>query len=173
MPHAARDAITTWADKLQMDWRRNDHLVKSATSDLVGRKVAQAPPCTSEFLVLLERLTRREGAEIGSKLFASPILLTVHASRRFSDAQRIATFTETDEVIHATLTACKVRKQHGLPRPFASLRKGFTNKGTWHLPIMDFHHAYYSAQHVLPTFTIPALNDKWVIEDFAPPHATI
>ena len=168
VPLAARSAITTWADTLQLDWRSNDNLVKSAIGDSVGRKVAQAPPFTLEFLILLERITENEEAEIGLKLFASAILLTVHASLRFSDIQRISTFTETDEVIHGTLTACKVRKQHGLPWPFASLRKGFTNKGTWHRPIMDFRNAYYSGQHVLPTFTIPTINDEWVIENFIP-----
>ena len=155
VPLAARSAITTWSDTLQMDWRCSDHLVKSAVMDLTCRKVAQAPPFPLKLLVRLEELVEDENKEIGLKLFASAILLTVHASLRFSDVQRMATFAETEEVIHGSLTACKVRKQHGLPWPLAALRKGFTNKGTWRWPVMDFHQAYYANQRVMPTFTIP------------------
>ena len=168
VPLAARSAITTWGDTLQMDWRCSDHLVKSAVLDLTSRKVAQAPPFPLNFLVRLEKLVEQEDMEIGLLLFASAILLTVHASLRFSDIQRISTFTETEDVIHGSLTACKVRKQHGLPWPFAALRMGFTNKRSWHRPIMDFRQAYYQNQRVLPTFTIPKINDAWVIEEFVP-----
>ena len=42
-PLAARAAISTWADPLQMDWKYNDRLVKSAMIDQESRKVAQAP----------------------------------------------------------------------------------------------------------------------------------
>ena len=87
VPPKARSAITTWADTLQIDWRTNDNLVKSAIVDVVGRKAAQAPPFPLGFLILLERLTENEEAEIGLKLFASAILLTVRASLRFIDIQ--------------------------------------------------------------------------------------
>ena len=168
VPLAARAAISTWAETLQMDWRYSDNLVRSAMIDREGRKVAQAPPFKLKFLLLLEELIENEDTKIGLKLFAAAILLTVHASLRFSDIQRMATFNETNEVIHGTLTACKVKKQHGLPWPFAALRKGFNNKGNWHRPILDFRQAYYSTQRVFPTFTIPLINDEWVIQSFEP-----
>ena len=168
VPLAARAAISTWAETLQMDWRYSDNLVKSAMTDQEGRKVAQAPPFKLKFLLLLEELIEDEDTRIGLKLFAAAILLTVHASLRFSDIQRMATFNETNDVIHGTLTACKVKKQHGLPWPFAALRKGFNNKGNWHRPILDFRQAYYSTQKVFPTFTIPLINDEWAIQSFEP-----
>ena len=34
------------------------------------------------------------------------------------------------------------------------------NVDVWLPPIMDFRHAYYSRQKVLPTFTIPVINDE-------------
>ena len=173
VPLAARAAISTWAETLQIDWKFNDNLVKSAMIDQESRKVAQAPPFRLEFLVKLEKITQDDNIEIGLKLFASAILLTVHDSLRFSDIQRIATFNETDDVIHGTLAACKVKKQHGLPWPFAAVRRGFLDSGVWHKPIMDFRHAYYSAQKVLPTFTIPIIDDEWAIQSFEPANYNI
>ena len=93
--------------------------------DQESRRAAQVPPFRLEFLAELEKLAQDDNVELGLKLFASDILLTVHAILRFSDIRRIATFSETHDVIHGTLAACKVKKKHGSTRPFAAVRRGF------------------------------------------------
>ena len=113
--------MSTWSGKLKLDWDCAGRLIRSDVTDL-SRMIEQDPPFSLEFLIKPECLSGQENDEIGLRLFASEILLTVHDSLRFSDKQRIATQEESDSVLYGTLEACKVRRQHGLQWPFASLK---------------------------------------------------
>ena len=65
--------------------------------------------------------------EVAVKLFSLPMLLSLHASLRFGDVQRVAKFSVSDAVMHGALTAREGKMQHGLPLPCASLGSGFSN----------------------------------------------
>ena len=84
-PLAANAAVSEREDAFKIDWGCTDRLVTSATADLPTRKIAQAPPYSSQFLTTMGRAVASERFDIGVRLFAPSILHTVRACLRCSD----------------------------------------------------------------------------------------
>ena len=123
-PLPAKEALSAFPDALNLGWNCAKHLTKSATADLSSRKVPHAPMYSLEFLVSLYHLVGHENVEVGMRLSASVISLSVHAGLRLSDIRGIADLAESVSLMHGTLAVCKARKQqHGLPMPCSSLMR--------------------------------------------------
>ena len=142
--------------------------MRSETADCGNRKITQAHPYSLEFLIKLDEMVADDDVEIEIILLAPAILLTVRARLHFSDLQRLATFNVADAAIHGSLTECNVSKQHILPWLFAAIWGGFSNRGTWFRPIVDFRQSVYAAHEVYPTYIAPVINEKWIISELSP-----
>ena len=158
VPLAAWAAATTRADTLGIKWGCAEHRAKVPTSDLSSREVTQVPPFSTEFLVALEHIAGNSNAEIGLQIFASAILLTVHASLGFIDIHQVAKFDVSQTVVRGASTSRKVQKKRGLPRPSASIPGGSSGKSNWLKPIMAFIQSYCQSRMVSQ---IHCTGDKW------------
>ena len=163
VPRTARSALSVFNDALGAPWPLEHPLIVSAVAVDDPTPPKQAPSFPLALVIEFDAIASDPLVASGKRLLASAILLMALTSLRFADVQRLKALGANESSVYGTLLSSKTKRPHGLDWPFAAPISGFNNSPAWLKPVRDFRAAFVRTNGVEPSFLIPKLSFRGIL----------